>query len=85
VKLLGFHIETEVMTIDGRIDAVITTDNYIYVIEFKAGQDAKTALQQIKDKEYHKKYLSEKKPVTLLGINFDIKNKSIDDYLIEEV
>ena len=85
VKLLGFHIETEVMTIDGRIDAVINTDKYIYVIEFKAGQDAKTALQQIKDKEYHKKYLPEKKPVTLLGINFDIENKSIDDYLIEEL
>jgi hypothetical protein len=85
VKMLGFTIETEVMTIDGRIDAVINTDKYIYVIEFKAGQDAKTALQQIKDKEYHKKYLSEKKPVTLLGINFDIENKSINDYLIETI
>jgi hypothetical protein len=85
VKLLGFHIETEVMTIDGRIDAVINTDKYIYVIEFKAGQDAKTALQQIKDKEYHKKYLSDKKPVTLLGINFNIERKAIDDYLIETV
>ena len=85
VKLLGFSIETEVMTIDGRIDAVITTDEYIYVIEFKAGQDAKTALQQIKDKEYHKKYLSAKKPVTLIGINFNIEKKTIDDYLIESV
>ena len=85
VKMLGFHIETEVMTIDGRIDAVINTDKYIYVIEFKAGQDAKTAIEQIKEKEYHKKYLADKKPVTLIGINFDIENKKIDDYLIEKV
>jgi hypothetical protein len=85
VKMLGFHIETEIMTIDGRIDAVINTDKYIYVIEFKAGQDAKTAIEQIKEKEYHKKYLSEKKPVFLIGINFDTENKSIDDYLIETV
>ncbi|OQX78869.1 MAG: hypothetical protein B6D61_04565 [Bacteroidetes bacterium 4484_249] len=83
VKLLGFHIETEVMTIDGRIDCVISTDKYIYVIEFKAGQDAKTALQQIKEKEYHKKYLTEKKSVTLMGINFSIENKKIDEYLTE--
>ncbi|OQX80669.1 MAG: hypothetical protein B6D61_01745 [Bacteroidetes bacterium 4484_249] len=85
VKLLGFTIETEVMTIDGRIDTVITTEKYIYVIEFKAGQDAKTAMQQIKDKEYHKKFITEKKPITLIGINFDIDNKTIDEYLIEKL
>ena len=85
VKLLGFTIESEVMTIDGRIDVVITTNQYIYVIEFKAGQDAKTALEQIKEKEYHKKFLAEKKPVTIVGINFNIENKSIDDFVFEEV
>ena len=84
VKLLGFNIETEVMTIDGRIDAVLITENNIYVIEFKAGQDAETALQQIKEKGYHEKYLAENKPVTLIGINFNIKTKRIDDYLIEQ-
>ena len=85
VKLIGFTIETEVMTIDGRIDCVITTDKYIYVIEFKAGQDAKTAMEQIKAKGYYKKYLSENKPVTLIGINFNIEEKRIDDYLTEQI
>ncbi len=85
VKLLGFTIESEILTIDGRIDAVITTDKYIYVIEFKAGQDAKTALQQIKEKGYHKIYRSQKKPVTLIGINFSIDKKSIDNFLIEKL
>jgi hypothetical protein len=85
VKLLGFTIETEVMTIDGRIDCVITTEKYIYVIEFKAGQDAKSAIEQIKKKEYHKKYLAEGKPVTLIGINFDTEAKKIDDYLTERI
>ncbi len=85
INLLGFTIETEVMTIDGRIDAVITTDDYIYVIEFKANQDAKTALEQIREKGYHKKYTSGKRKITLLGINFDIENKRIDDYKAEDV
>ncbi len=85
INLLGFTIETEVMTVDGRIDAVITTDDYIYVIEFKANQDAKTALEQIKEKGYHKRYTSGKRKITLLGINFDIENKIIDDYISEEI
>ncbi|MBU0763331.1 MAG: PD-(D/E)XK nuclease domain-containing protein [Bacteroidetes bacterium] len=38
VTLLGFDIETEILTCDGRIDAVIMTETYIYVIEFKLGK-----------------------------------------------
>ena len=85
VKLLGFTIETEVMTIDGRIDAVITTDNYIYIVEFKAGQDAQKALEQIRQKGYHQKYADDKRPKTLIGINFDLENKGIEDYIIKPV
>ena len=85
VNLLGFSIQTEVMTIDGRIDAVITTDDYIYVVEFKANQDADTALKQIKEKGYHEKYPAGKRKITLLGINFDTERKRIDDFVVEEV
>ena len=85
VKLLSFNIETEIMTIDGRIDAVIKTKNYIYVIEFKAGYDAKKALQQMKDKEYYKKYTTDKRRKTLIGINFNIEDKNIDDVKIEVI
>ncbi len=83
VKLLGFTIETEVMTIDGRIDAVVSTGDYIYIIEFKAGQDAMKALDQIKDKGYHQKYSGDKRKNTLMGINFNIDRKTIDDYVVE--
>ncbi len=83
VKLLGFTIETEVMTIDGRIDAIVSTEDYIYIIEFKAGQDAMKALHQIKDKGYHQKYSGDKRKNTLMGINFNIDRKTIDDYVVE--
>jgi hypothetical protein len=73
------------MTIDGRIDAVITTDNYIYIVEFKAGQDAQKALEQIRQKGYHQKYAADKRPKTLIGINFDLENKGIEDYIIKPV
>ena len=83
VKLIGFTIASEILTIDGRIDVVIKTTDRIYVIEFKIDQDAQTALQQIKDKSYHEKYLAQGKPITLLGINFDMERRVIDDYVVE--
>jgi len=50
MKLVGFEIESELLTIDGRIDAVVKTDNNIFIIEFKIDQSAKKAIQQIEEK-----------------------------------
>lgn len=85
MRLLGFIIETEILTIDGRIDSVVFTDNFIFIIEFKVNQTAETALKQIKEKEYPLKYAGDKRKKILIGINFDPVNKRIDDYISEEV
>jgi len=77
--MLGYNIESEIMTIDGRIDCVLKTEKYIYVIEFKL-DNAKTALQQIKDKKYHHKYLHEPKQIILLGIGFDTEKRAISGF-----
>ncbi len=82
MKLIGFEIETEILTIDGRIDAVVKTDDHIYIIEFKINQAAKTAIKQIRDKKYADKYKSDSRKTKLLGINFDTDKKKIDDYII---
>ncbi|MBU0763880.1 MAG: PD-(D/E)XK nuclease domain-containing protein [Bacteroidetes bacterium] len=82
MKLLGFEIETEILTCDGRIDAVIKTENYIYVIEFKLGS-AQEALQQIKKKQYALKYKTEQKEIVLMAIEFDVEKKNIGEYLLE--
>ena len=71
VKMLGFYIEAEILTIRGRIDAVIKTETNIYVIEFKINQSAQKAIQQINDKKYALKYTNDKRLITLLGINFN--------------
>ncbi|MBI4647339.1 MAG: AAA family ATPase [Bacteroidia bacterium] len=83
VRLLGFTIESEILTIDGRIDSVVFTDNFIYIIELKAQQSSKKAIKQIKDKEYCMKYADDKRKKILLGINFNTKTKKIDDYVYE--
>ncbi len=80
MKLLGFNIEVEIKTIDGRIDAVIHTKDNIFILEFKIDQSAEKAIQQIKDKKYALKYKDDKKPIFLIGINFDTNKKYINDY-----
>lgn len=84
IKLLGFDIETKILTSDGRIDAVIKMETHIYIIEFKLGT-AQKAIDQIKEKQYHLKYEADKKELVLLGIGFNVKKKNIGDYITESL
>ena len=84
LTLMGINLQAEVQTNRGRVDAVVETENAIYIMEFKMGS-AESALTQIKEKEYHKKFRVSSKPVKLIGIGFDANQRNIGDYKIEEV
>ena len=83
-RLLGFNVEAESCTNDGRIDAVVQTDDHIYLFEFKLDDDD-TALSQIKDKAYFKKYLQSSKKITMIGVNFDSVKGQLIDWQAEDV
>ncbi len=85
MKIVGFRIDAEILTIDGRIDAVVKTEKEIYILEFKINQSAEKAIRQIIEKGYADKYSDDKRPVLLLGINFDTETKRVDDYLVKEL
>ena len=51
-KLLGFYTKVEYHTSEGRIDLVLQTDKFIYIMEFKLNGTAEEALQQINDNHY---------------------------------
>jgi len=80
---LGEYIESEVNTNDGRLDAVVKTPKYIYILEFKLNEDAQTALNQIKDKAYAEKYYADDRQKVLIGINFSSELKTVDDWTHE--
>ena len=44
--------QVEYHTSEGRIDLVLQTDKFIYIMEFKLNGTAEEALQQINDKHY---------------------------------
>jgi Predicted AAA-ATPase/PD-(D/E)XK nuclease superfamily len=79
---LGMHIESEINTNKGRLDSVIQTPQYIYVLEFKFNKSAQIALDDIKKRGYLDKYQQSGKEIISVGINFSSDAKCIDDWLV---
>ena len=48
---MGFYTQVEFPTSDGRMDVIIHTSNYIYIIECKLDGSAEEALQQLEAKK----------------------------------
>ncbi|MEA1973688.1 MAG: AAA family ATPase, partial [Candidatus Cloacimonadota bacterium] len=85
LKLLKADIiKVEKQTNQGRVDAVIFTKKYIFVIEFKMN-NVNAALKQIKEKKYYEPYLSDERKVFCVGVAFDKKNRNIKEYKIKTV
>lgn len=68
---------------NGRIDCVIETPLYIYIIEFKLNSSVKEALRQIQDKDYAAPYMAKDKKIVCLGINFSSETGTIEGYEVE--
>jgi hypothetical protein len=83
IKALGVDTVGEDCTNRGRIDLTIKLDSCIYIIEFKT--DGKNALSQIKEKNYHQKYLNENLPIYIVGIEFDTIEKNISKVEYEKI
>jgi hypothetical protein len=80
---LGVEIVAEDVTNRGRIDITLLIRDKIYIIEFKVGEQ--NALQQIRDKNYHQKYLKQNKQIYLVGISFDEEERNISSFEYEKV
>ena len=85
LRLMGADIIGEVTTNIGRIDAVLTTPNDIYIIEFKFDLSAEKAIDQIRENKYYEPYLDSSKKIHLLGINFSTQEKNIVEWKEEKI
>ena len=82
-SLLGYRIQTEIKTNDGRMDAVIESDTHIYIIEFKLDKSAEIAVKQIKENKYYKKFDGDNRKIALIGVNFTSNNGEIENWMKE--
>jgi hypothetical protein len=84
-RLLGIYVESEVQSSDGRLDALVRLEKYVYCFEFKLGGSAQKALQQIKDRGYLVPYQNQGKTCIGIGLNFSKKLKKVQQLLWEEI
>ena len=84
-KLVGFYVKAEYHTSQGRIDLVLQTDKYIYVMEFKLDGTAEEALQQINDKQYALPFAADSRKVLKIGVNFSNTTRNIERWVVEEL
>ena len=82
--LLGISITAESRTNNGRIDAVATNENFVFVFEFKLNKSDEIALQQIRERDYFRRYMDSGKKIILIGVNFDNAAGQIDRWIFEQ-
>ena len=79
---IGCRVEVEKMIATGRIDMVVETTNFIYVLELKlsnnGGVDAAT--EQMKAKQYAEPFKADKRKVIALAIELDDMGKGLVDW-----
>ncbi|WP_308261705.1 PD-(D/E)XK nuclease domain-containing protein [Prevotella sp.] len=79
---IGCRVEVEKMIATGRIDMVVETTNFVYVLELKlsnnGGIDAAT--EQIRAKQYIEPFKADKRKVVALAIELDDKGKGLVDW-----
>lgn len=84
MKLMGFYTHTEYRTSSGRIDMMVETSDYIYVMEFKIDSTPEKAIEQINQKSYSLPFLHSNKKVFKIGANFDTASRTLSGWVVEE-
>lgn len=81
-RLAGFHVSVEYRTNRGRIDLLVQTSDYIYVMEFKLNGSPEEALAQINDKGYAEPFAADARHLLKIGVNFNSQTRNIDRWVV---
>lgn len=83
LKLMSVYlVDAEFRTSNGRIDLLVRTDKYIYVMEFKYDGSAQEAMDQIESKEYPLPFAMDSRTIVKVGVNFSGKTRNIENWII---
>ena len=86
LKLMSVYlVDAEFRTSDGRIDILVRTDKFIYVMEFKYNGSAQEAMDQIESKDYPLPFAMDPRTIVKVGVNFSGDTRNIDDCIIKTV
>ena len=82
-KLMGQLVQVERHTSAGRMDIVVQTEKYIYVMELKMDSSAEEALRQIEEKGYAKPFAADSRKLFKIGVNFASATRRIEGWKIQ--
>ena len=77
----GYTVYTEKAQSQGRVDCVVETDDFIYVIEFKLDGTAKEAIEQIDAKGYAREYEADPRKLYMIGVSFSTETGTVSDFM----
>lgn len=80
-QLSGATLEKK--TSDGRIDMVYETEKFVYVFEFKRGENPQIAMDQINSKQYGLQWQADSRKVIKIGVAFSPSSRGIAGFVIE--
>ena len=83
MRMLGFYTKVERPTSESRMDMVIETKDYVYIVEFKLDGTPEEALKQIEEKGYAKPFAMDSRKLYRIGVNFSLEKRCIDRWIIE--
>ncbi len=81
--LIGIDAKAEVHTSCGRIDLLIETTKFIYIIELKFNSTPEEALRQIEEKGYARQFATDSRILFRIGVNFSSESRRIESWKIE--
>lgn len=82
---MSAQVQCEVMMAEGRVDAVIRIGDKAFVCEFKVSGSAQSALDQIDRNRYYEPWRPIQRKIIKIGAYFDIENRTLKDWIAEEV
>jgi hypothetical protein len=87
--LLGQYVQAEVHNHKGRADAVVITEDSVYVFELKisagkSGKAADAAIEQIDKKDYMAPYRASGKRLVKIGAAYDTSARELGEVKIAE-
>ena len=79
---IGCRVEVEKMIATGRIDMVVETTNFIYVLELKLSNNGgiSAAENQMKEKSYTEPFKADKRKIIALAVELDETGKGLIDW-----
>ena len=78
-----YTLYAEKVHIQGRVDCIVETPQYVYIFEFKLDGTAEEALRQIEEKGYAREYAADSRKIYKIGASFSSETGTISDWAVD--